>query len=329
MSILNLNAPQGRGTGGKKKAKIWMGVGLLAAVLGFGSTFASDILINNNNQSEFGQGVAQTVYCGKDNPTKITVKPMSSFVNSELIPAVSELRSWVPAVGTGRKFVDVSSSRDSKVSTGVTYTDTQTGLTITGGRGYWIKSYTDNSYYEDGARTTAPNATYSIFVPQVSVTTTSWSYGRSSSKTEYGFYEYNTWADGYSRVVREASPASTTPSRFELSGVEITNIPASCSGKNFVISAYGETGTAKTFIADGPSGPQVKEITAFWDGQSNGVVRVSGDRKSFDSNEMIAGEQTASKLKIDLVLEPSRIRLNSQEVYKLVVETQEDALYVS
>jgi hypothetical protein len=44
---------------------------------------------------------------------------------------------------------------------------------------------------------------------------------------------------------------------------------------------------------------------------------------------MIAGKQTTSKLTIDLVLEPGRIRLNSQEVYKLVVETQEDALNVS
>jgi hypothetical protein len=328
MSILNLNAPQGRGPAGKKSLKILMGVGLLAAVLGFGSTFAADILINNNNQSEFGQGVAQTVYCGKDNPTKITVKPMSSFVNSELIPEVTELRSWVPAVGTGKKFVDVSSSINTDVSTGVTYIDTQTGLTITNGRGYWIKSRTDNDYYDDGARTTAPNS-YPIFVPQVSVTTTSSFFGRSSSSTRYGFYEYDTWTNGYSRVDRAAAPASTTPSKFELSGVEISNIPASCSGKNFVISAYGETGTAKSFIGDGPLGQQVREITAFWDGLSLGPVRVSGDRNSFDSNELIAGAQTQTKLTIDLLkTEPGRIRLNSQEVYKLVVETQEDAINV-
>jgi len=247
---------------------------------------------------------------------------MSSFVNSELIPEVTELRSWVPAVGTERKFEEVSSSINTDVSTGVTYIDTQTGLTITNGRGYWIKSRTDDSFYDDGSSTTAPNGTYSIFVPQVRT-------GTSSSNYKYGFYYYDRWTDGYSRVDREASPASTTPSKFELSGVEISNIPASCSGKNFVISAYGETGTAKTFIADGPSGPQVKEITAFWDGLSQGAVRVSGDRNSFDSNEMIAGTQTASKLTINLVLEPSRIRLNSQEVYKLVVETQEDAINVS
>jgi hypothetical protein len=111
--------------------------------------------------------------------------------------------------------------------------------------------------------------------------------------------------------------------------VEISNIPASCSGKNFVISAYGETGTAKSFIGDGLLGQQVREITAFWDGSLEGPVRVSGDRNSFDSNELIAGAQTPTKLTIDLLkTEPGRIRLNSQEVYKLVVETQEDAISV-
>jgi hypothetical protein len=315
MSILNLNTPQGRGPAGKKSVKLWMGVGLLAAVLGFGSTLAASISINNNNLSEFGQGVAQTVYCGKDNPTKITVKPMSSFVNSTVVEAIPEVpATWTQPVFEGIQFKDVSSSQTSK-SYLSSYVSDATGISSTI-RGYWVKSRTSDSYYEGS--NAPPTGDYRTFVPQV---------GPFGGK--YGFYEYDRWTPGEFSGFQAGVPASTTPSKFELSGVEISNIPASCSGKNFVISAYGETGTAKTFIADGPSGPQVKEITAFWDGLSNGVVRVSGDRNSFDSNEMIAGEQTASKLTIDLVLEPSRIRLNSQEVYKLVVETQEDALNVS
>ena len=304
MSILNLNAPQGRGTGGKKKAKIWMGVGLLAAVLGFGSTFASDILINNNNQSEFGQGVAQTVYCGKDNPTKITVKPMSSFVNSVEIEG-DEV--WRQPTFDSRRFVRVGPIA---LAFSKSILNDETGLS-TSTKGYYVTSRADDGddRFYVGFRAPAGDSIYDTFAPQV------------VSGESYGFYKYTNFKPG--RFV------DTTPSKFELSGVEITNIPASCSGKNFVISAYGETGTAKTFIADGPLGPQVKEITAFWDGLSNDVVRVSGDRNSFDSNEMIAGEQTSSKLTIDLVLEPGRIRLNSQEVYKLVVETQEDALNVS
>lgn len=81
MSILNLNTPQGRSPIGKKSAKIWMGVGLLAAVLGFGSTFAANISLNNGTSpTEFGQGVQQTVYCG-GTANSLTIKPVSRFVN--------------------------------------------------------------------------------------------------------------------------------------------------------------------------------------------------------------------------------------------------------
>ena len=61
MSILNLNAPQGRAPRNKKSTKIWLGVGLLVAVLGIGTTFAANIVLNGNNSTESGQGVQSIV----------------------------------------------------------------------------------------------------------------------------------------------------------------------------------------------------------------------------------------------------------------------------
>lgn len=81
MSILNLNTPQGRAPRGKKTTKVWMGVGLIVAVLGIGSTFASTITINPAGNTEFGQGVEKTVYCGGSSGT-LTVTPTSSYKNS-------------------------------------------------------------------------------------------------------------------------------------------------------------------------------------------------------------------------------------------------------
>lgn len=81
MSILNLNTPQGRGPRGKKTTKVWMGVGLIVAVLGLGSTFASTITINPAGNTEFGQGVEKTVYCGGSSGS-LTVTPTSSYKNS-------------------------------------------------------------------------------------------------------------------------------------------------------------------------------------------------------------------------------------------------------
>ena len=76
MSLLNLNSPAGQSPRGKKSLKMWMGAGLLVAVLGIGSTFAANIQINNNRDSEFGQGLTQTVYCGQEEDESITVTPI-------------------------------------------------------------------------------------------------------------------------------------------------------------------------------------------------------------------------------------------------------------
>jgi hypothetical protein len=80
MSILNLNGPAGRSPRGKRAVKVWMGIGLVIAVLGVGSTLASTISINGNTNQEFGQGVQRTVYCGGNK--EITVTPVSSFLNN-------------------------------------------------------------------------------------------------------------------------------------------------------------------------------------------------------------------------------------------------------
>ena len=80
MSILNLNAPQGRAPRNKKSTKIWLGVGLLVAVLGIGTTFAANIVLNGNNSTESGQGVQSIVFCGGLSQT-ITATPFSAYKN--------------------------------------------------------------------------------------------------------------------------------------------------------------------------------------------------------------------------------------------------------
>ena len=80
MSILDLGTGPSRPSVGKKSTRIFLGFGLLAAVIGIGSTFASTISINADQDIEFGQGVERTVFCG--GAKSITVTPMSAFANS-------------------------------------------------------------------------------------------------------------------------------------------------------------------------------------------------------------------------------------------------------
>ena len=112
MTILNLNGPAGRSPRGKKSSRAWMGIGLVIAVLGIGSTFASSITINGDNNTEFGQGVQKTVYCGGDN-VSLLVTPISAYKNnspSTATPAgtfpISAIKiNNVPAACDGVNFV--------------------------------------------------------------------------------------------------------------------------------------------------------------------------------------------------------------------------------
>ena len=87
MSILNLNGPSGRSARSPRVVKVWVGIGLLVAVLGIGSTLAANITINGGPSTEFGQGVQRTVYCGSGASYPITVTPISSYSN----PAPEEI----------------------------------------------------------------------------------------------------------------------------------------------------------------------------------------------------------------------------------------------
>jgi hypothetical protein len=79
MDILNLggiNEPSERPS--KKKLKVIIGIGLLAGVMGMGSTLAASITLNGGTAVEFGQGVQLVTACDE----AITVTPTSEFVNS-------------------------------------------------------------------------------------------------------------------------------------------------------------------------------------------------------------------------------------------------------
>ena len=78
MDILNLggvNEPSERPS--KKKLKVIIGIGLLAGVMGMGSTLAASITLNGGTAVEFGQGVQLVTACDE----AITVTPTSEFVN--------------------------------------------------------------------------------------------------------------------------------------------------------------------------------------------------------------------------------------------------------
>ena len=302
MSILNLNTPQGRGPVGKKSMKLWMGVGLLAAVLGFGSTLAANISINNGNQSEFGQGVSETIYCGSENPTKITVRPISKFVNSVDIDGDDDGDDeWRQPTFDSRRFVRVSSL---SLAFSKSIENDETGL-ITSTKGYYVTSRDDDGddRFYVGFRAPSSGSIYRDFAPQV------------VSGDSYGFYKYDNFRPG--RFV------DTTPSNFRMVGVSIQDIPTKCKDVNFVLSAYGETGTALNLISDNVV--NVNEVVYKWDGVDGRGYSVSRDRNSFVGTDLVTSNTNTDSLTFLFRTESGTV-LSTNDVKKIVVETQEDAL---
>jgi hypothetical protein len=81
MTLLDLGNSQERAPRKKNVAKAWLGVGLITAVLGLGSTFAANITLNGGNATESGQGVQSVVYCGGTSQT-VTATPFSAYKNT-------------------------------------------------------------------------------------------------------------------------------------------------------------------------------------------------------------------------------------------------------
>jgi hypothetical protein len=139
MEILNLGGlNESSAQSPKKKFKVLLGVGLLAAVMGMGSTLAASISLTTGSPVEFGQGVATTTACD----SSLTVTPYSTYVNS------------------------VTSAKADFLFTSVTISNLDTATTSTsngegcGGRFLVLKAYTDTTTagtnYADGGNLAGP-----------------------------------------------------------------------------------------------------------------------------------------------------------------------------
>ena len=306
MSLLNLNSPAGRGPRGKKSLKMFMGAGLLVSVLGIGSTLAANITLNSpEGTTEFGQGVTQTIYCGAEEGATVKVSPASAYTNSEASKSVTINTITNPKTGN--------------------YTTAILPLTIYGytSTNFPRQTLSSNTvakvgwWYSSSADNTTPMST------QPSLETVY------ASPTSYWFIERNT--DG----TYKKPPATATfgtlgikiadePTNFKLEKVTISNIPTACSGVNFVLSSYSSTGTAQT-LSSGYT-PAITEAAVLWNGGSS-TTYVSRNRTVFAGTKvgstcLVTSTQTSSSLTFTF----TSPNISASALYKLVIETQEDAI---
>jgi len=303
MSLLNLNSPAGRAPRGKGSSRAWMGIGLIVAVLGIGSTFAANIQINDDDTSEFGQGVVQTVYCGEGAEETITLAPISTYVNTVLAAPENSFSTRF-----GLSYFTGVNDFTSESSLLVPYS------TVNGVNGWWTRGTNTRNLAADQSLAAAKlePGTYAFTERQQRI-----------GGEDYGYYKID--AREFRKVVItpavEASAAS-----FKVTGVLISDIPSRCEGVNFVISSFAETGAAQTLISSGSD--VVKEVAVHWTGgeDSNFVSALSSkDRTALAPTSLISATQNSDSLKV-LFDTASGTALSASNLFKIIVETQEDAI---
>ena len=354
MSLLDLNNGRGSSSRMKRGVKLWIGAGLVAAVVGIGSTLASSITLNGGNETEFGQGVAQTVYCG-DNKADVMVTPISAYVNSETryghdaVPSV-----WVNPTWSGNpSFQEVSSSSSTNTFTS-NYVNDATGESESV-KGYWVSSRSSSNWYTSS---NAPSSNY-VFVPQA-VGTSSTSYSSrsmsssASGSNKYGYWKFTNWVAGSFTTAIAEEEDSEGPDSFELSGIAVSNIPAECSGVDFVVSVYSSGDEDPKYIVsncdndrhgdslysnevDSQSrgcSEKATEIAVQWNNTDSTSPNWNIDRTGIISNPSWAREyltvstsdvvdsNTGGTIKI--LIDSDGSRLETDSVDRIVVETQDD-----
>ena len=317
MSLLNLNSTAGRSPRGKSSSRAWMGFGLVIAVLGIGSTFASNITLNSpEGNTEFGQGVTQTVYCGGDK--SVTITPLSSYQNT----VVGSGTAGISAVTFSARVVNSSGSNEYNASTSARTTinddDSESvprWQSRSEKKGWWLSSPTSTSIIN-------PQPTLN----QVAANPSNYYFAEES---DTGEFKKGSSSSSYSNFVIITSnavapvPGATTPASFNMGGVLISDIPPECEGVNFVISSFAETGNAQTLISSGSD--VVKEVAVYWTGTSNSSAISSKDRTALVTTSLVSATQNTDSLKVAFN-SASGTALTASDLYKIVVETQEDAI---
>jgi len=179
MEILNLGGSNdSSGPAPKKKFKVLLGVGLLAAVMGMGSTLAASINLSSGSPVEFGQGVAATTACD----SSLTVTPYSTYVNAADSAKADFLFSSVKISNLDTATTDTVNGQGcgGRVLVLKAYTDTTTAATNYAGGGVLANPLFLGWKYSDAERVTGGvgqsgtgyNTGVSIAIPSTGTTCT-------------------------------------------------------------------------------------------------------------------------------------------------------------
>jgi hypothetical protein len=270
-----------------------VGFGLVIAVLGIGSTFAANIQINNDADIEFGRGFTQTVFCGGEQ--EVTIAPISTYVDPVLAADKDSFITRFASSYLPDFFAETPT--------------TPLPSTVNGITGWWAFRGGDRRLAIDQSLADVrSNANNRVFV------------ARTVKEGVNGYYKAD--KDVLSEFV--VTPAVETG--FRVGGVIISDIPPECDDHVFVLSFFGETGTAQTMISNltSSAGEEVKEVAYNWYSEDGTAYTVSSSRTSYVPTTLVTANTTLDSLKFIFNL-GGATAIEADALDKIVIETQPDS----
>ena len=346
-----------------KKYRGFIGIGVIAAAVGLGSTLAANININAG-PVEFGQGVAQTVSCSGDE--SVIVTPATSFTN-----APSSVSREVTTHGGDT--ITVTSTAD--ISIGMLVEFGEMSAVVTGIDSYEISSYVltlsmgglpdqidataiftpssgteqtvttgdfpgNDGDYEVGTSSMVVGSGLGIEVgmlvsgPGIS-TNTVVVFVDEGDGTYLEFSKDTTYSSG------ELTFTNSGQSSFELSDITVSNIPDTCTNKVFTIKIYDNESSEPLEISNWDGGDI--SVQVWW---ANGyqapgddpiadnyaAVHFPSSFRSYSEDQDAAyNDGYAVETNNNSDIAPGAFKVNlpitvdASKVYKITLETQDDS----
>ena len=359
MDFLNMSA-EGEGSSKKfKKYRGFIGIGVIAAAVGLGSTLAANININAG-PVEFGQGVAQTVSCSGDE--SVIVTPATSFTNApssitqQVITYGSDTLTvnnlanisvgMLIAFGEGSAVVteinsDVltfSPALPVSVTENATFTPSSgTEQTVT-----TVMNSGNDGEYEVGTSSMVvdgPGIEAGMLVsgPGISTNTVVVLVDQGDG-TYLELSKDTTYSSG------ELTFTNSGQSSFELSDITVSNIPDTCTNKVFTIKIYDNESSEPLQISNwgmgGDNSVQVwwdngyQEVGSYETDANEAVVQFPSDNNVWGSSATSAYNggpaiETADTYGSSMAGGAFKINLpvtvDASRVYKITVESQDDS----
>jgi hypothetical protein len=236
VEILNLGSAAEENTPApkaRKKLRVILGIGALAAVTGLGSTLAANISLNGGGNVEFGQGVATTAACDDD----ITLTPVSEFSNTSY--GYDEATFTMTAIQISG--IDLTPEGwDSQNNAWATGYDWDEGMWTAGNEQYsgqykdingdWtntcankslmLRAYTDNTEYAN--RTSGNNISSPLFLNGASGQRPSYDTGGYNAGVGFRFITFGTGPTNFSSTYWDIADDETSAGSLDPIDIDVT-----------------------------------------------------------------------------------------------------------